>query len=139
MDYKKGTNESLGSFSGINIVPFTDIVLVLLIIFMASAPGLLPSALGIELPEVGYSDKRWESSPDLELALDAKGRILLAGRVITQNKLQERFAGLASEKKDIKLSVYADKNVKHGQVLDLLDLLRSLGIEKIYVGIKEKK
>lgn len=118
-------------FSGINIVPFTDVVLVLLIVFMIAAPGLLNTALGIRLPGSSTAERR--SSQTVEVGLDASGRVFVKGQVVARDKLKERlsseFAGGAG---DILLN--ADEGVKHGEVVALLDFLRSIGGKNVLIG-----
>lgn len=118
-------------FSGINIVPFTDVVLVLLIVFMIAAPGLMNTSLGIRLPGSSTAERR--SAETVEVGLDASGRVYVKGQVVPRDKLKERInAELASGHGDILLN--ADEGVKHGEVVALLDLLRSIGGKNVLIG-----
>lgn len=118
-------------FSGINIVPFTDVVLVLLIVFMIAAPGLLNTALGIRLPGSSTAERR--SSQTVEVGLDSAGRVYVKGQVVPRDKLKERLsAEFAGGQGDILLN--ADEGVKHGEVVALLDFLRSIGGKNVLIG-----
>ncbi len=118
-------------FSGITIVPFTDVVLVLLIVFMIAAPGLMNTSLGIRLPGSSTAERR--SSESVDVGLDSQGRIYVKGQLVPRDKLKERIqAELAQGQGDILLN--ADEGVKHGDVVGLLDLLRSIGGKNVLIG-----
>ena len=136
MNYKRQIYKGPASFSGINIVPFTDIVLVLLIIFMLSAPALIHSSLGLKLPHAKNEDPSLSES--LNLALDPKGNIFIEGSPIDLSSLEARLKKHKAERPALSVSLDADQNAKHGQVIAVLDLLRSLKVEKIYVGTRKK-
>jgi len=72
VSYKRSKDQL---FSGINIVPFTDVVLVLLIVFMVSAPGILNTALNIRLPGATQAQQRHETH--IDVGLDASGKIFI--------------------------------------------------------------
>ncbi len=136
VNYKKDEYDT-GLFSGINIVPFTDIILVLLIIFMVSAPGLLHSKLGITLPKTQNEDSF--SHPDnISITLDKEGFVFVDGKTIEQKKLSEFIKQKIREKPKIGVTLDADQSVKHGHVITILDILRNAKIKKIYVGIQKK-
>ena len=136
MNYKRQLFRDSALFSGINIVPFTDIVLVLLIIFMLSAPALVHSKLGLKLPQAKNEDLSLSES--LNLALDPKGNIFIEGSQIDLPHLADRLKKHKTLKPTLTVNIDADQNAKHGQVIALLDLLRNLKIEKIYVGTRKK-
>lgn len=118
-------------FSGINIVPFTDVVLVLLIVFMIAAPGLLNTAIGIRLPGSSTAERRSQSS--VEVGLDAQGRVFVRGQQVDRSKIKERITSeLGTGPGEILLN--ADEGVRHGDVVALLDLLRSIGGKNVLIG-----
>ena len=119
-------------FSGINIVPFTDIVLVLLVIFMIAAPGIVNSGLNVSLPGANTASSDFPSR--VSLALDKEGRIFSDGQEISGDALRVRVRGLAEKQKDLTVVLNADKDAQHGRVIEVLDALRSSGARNIYVG-----
>lgn len=133
--YKKytGGNEV---FSGINIVPFTDIVLVLLIIFMIAAPGLVSTGLNISLPGATTTDPSIPSK--VTVGLDNNGNIFLEGQRLSREDLGARIKELVARRDDLGVVLNADRHAEHGNVIALLDTLRRAGARKIYVGtVKE--
>ena len=136
MSYKRKIYRDSALFSGINIVPFTDIILVLLIIFMISAPSLMYSSLGLKLPRAANEDPLIAKS--LKLGLDKKGNIFIEGSQIEIEGLKTRLAKAKKKNPSLSVNLDADKNAKHGQVVLVLDLLRELKIEKIYIGTQKK-
>ena len=122
-------------FSGINIVPFTDVVLVLLIVFMISAPGLLNTAINIKLPGSTQATKR--SDTKITVGLDASGKIFVNNEVVAREKVQEKVKELLKgESGEILLN--ADMKSHHGEVVELLDLLRQSGGNNVFIGTVRK-
>jgi len=122
-------------FSGINIVPFTDVVLVLLIVFMISAPGLLNTAMNIKLPGSTQATKR--SDTKITVGLDASGKIFVNNEVVAREKVQEKVKELLKgESGEILLN--ADMKSHHGEVVELLDLLRQSGGNNVFIGTVRK-
>lgn len=119
-------------FSGINIVPFTDIVLVLLVIFMIAAPGIVNSGLDVSLP--GASTASSELPSRISVALDREGRVFLDGREVTGEALSLQIRSAVEKQKDLTIVLNADRESHHGKVIETLDALRSSGARNIYVG-----
>ena len=136
IDYKKKIQENMRPFHSINIIPFTDIVLVLLIVFMISAPSLLYSTLGVDLPAVKNQS---ESPPKaLHLVINSNGTILIDSQAVKKENLEILLKSKRDEKKNLIIHLDADTNTSHGKVTEILDTLRTLGIKEIYVGTQKK-
>ncbi|MCR9143777.1 MAG: biopolymer transporter ExbD [bacterium] len=136
IDYNK-YREGEGLFSGINIVPFTDVVLVLLIIFMIAAPGLLSSGLNVTLPGSASADPKVPAK--VTVSLDRAGVIYLEGRALGDAQaLIGEIAALIEKRPDLGVVLNADAAARHGQVVEVLDTLRKSGAAKIYVGTVKK-
>lgn len=136
IDYKK-YREGEALFSGINIVPFTDVVLVLLIIFMIAAPGLLSSGLNVTLPGSASADPNIPSK--VTVSLDSQGAIFLDGRGMPDAAtLAREIEDLVKKRPDLGVVLNADTSARHGRVVEILDSLRRSGALKIYVGTVQK-
>lgn len=136
IDYQK-YREGEGLFSGINIVPFTDVVLVLLIIFMIAAPGLLSSGLNVTLPGSASADP--DVPAKVTVSLDRAGTIYLEGRALANAEaLVGEIGELLEKRADLGVVLNADTSARHGQVVEVLDSLRRSGAAKIYVGTVQK-
>lgn len=129
--YRKHT-EGGEFFSGINIVPFTDVVLVLLVIFMIAAPGLLSSGLNIDLPGASTSDPEIPSK--ITVGLDRTGRVYLDGEPVEAEALADRIQSLVNRREDIGVVLNADREAGYGKVIEVLDAVRRGGARRIYVG-----
>jgi len=123
-------------FSGINITPFTDIVLVLLIIFMITAPGLLYSGLDLNLP--GSSSSLSLSGEKLAVGLDGKGQLYFEGKRVSGDELKKIVIMKIALNREFRVILNADSASSHGRVIEVLDLLRSTGAQHVYVGAVKK-
>ena len=126
------------SLSDINMVPFIDVVLVLLIIFMVTTP-MMTSGIGVNLPQAETESAPAEEGLTLTITKD---RYIHVGQTVInimllERKLQEYFYG--KSKKVIYLQ--ADKDLPYGFVVDILDITKRVGIEVIGLVTepKEKK
>jgi len=134
-----GSRRQIGtSLSEINVTPFVDVVLVLLIIFMVTTP-MMTSGIGVNLPQAETESAPAEEGLTLTITKD---RYIHVGQTVInimllERKLQEYFHG--KSKKVIYLQ--ADKDLPYGFVVDILDITKRVGIEVIGLVTepKEKK
>ena len=134
-----GSKRQIGtSLSEINVTPFVDVVLVLLIIFMVTTP-MMTSGIGVNLPQAETESAPAEEGLTLTITKD---RYIHVGQTVInimllEKKLQEYFYG--KSKKVIYLQ--ADKDLPYGFVVDILDITKRVGIEVIGLVTepKEKK
>ena len=117
------------AMSEINVVPLVDVMLVLLIIFIITAP-LLTHSVKIDLPKAS-------SSPDttqpehIEFAIRADGSFFWDGEVVTHEQLVSRFAQLVEDSPQTELHISADKLVHYEHVARVMSLAARTGITKI--------
>lgn len=134
VDYRKYLrSEYIGS---VNITPFTDVVLVILIVFMVSAPGILSSHLDILLPKTAL--ERDQGKVKEVVALDGEGLIYYNEKRIDDNQLKEMATRWGEENGEKKILLNADRRVAHGRVVEILDILRDAGVSGTYVGAVRK-
>jgi len=129
-----------GAMHEINIVPYVDVMLVLLVIFMVTAPLVTPGV--IDLPSVDRSSAA-KLTP-LEVVITEDQKLLLrerdaAGKVVAERPVAR--AELAKAIKDPKAPVLVagDKNVRYEAVLQLMDDLRKQGVERIGLQVKPRQ
>ena len=113
----------------INVTPMVDVMLVLLIIFMVTAP-LMMAQLPIELPKSSAQDLGKPPEP-LIVALDAQGNFYIGSDAVSAADLPGRLAGLAQVNPDQIVYVRADKSIAYGQVMALLSTVGKAGFYKI--------
>ncbi|CAG0982910.1 Biopolymer transport protein ExbD [Methylophilaceae bacterium] len=111
----------------INVVPYIDVMLVLLVIFMVTAPMTNPGV--VELPQVGQALK--QPTAPLVLSVKADKRIELDGKLMQRDELL--FVIRTQLEKDPQRSVViaADKNVNYGEVIGVMDLMKQGKVEKV--------
>jgi len=113
----------------INITPFVDIVLVLLIIFMISTPAMVYRGMRVNLPKAMNSEDL--SHVTLTLMLSADGKLWIDKREITMTDLKGICDKLKESKTDGDALISADQAVTHGKVMEVADFLKTQGIHQI--------
>ncbi len=129
-----GNNEE--PISDINIVPFVDIILVVLIIFMVTAPVLLKPSINVNLPKSGSGDNT--SPSELSVSITAAGQVSLNGKPTDETALNTYSKGLAAKNPDVQAIISADKDVTHGRVIAIIDAIKSAGVRKFAITIDKK-
>jgi biopolymer transport protein TolR len=121
----------------INMVPFIDVMLVLLIIFMVSAP-LITTGL-VDLPSVGKSRQQPEHVIQVIVGTDEKLKIKidqLEPESIPVNRLAERVKKGQGQDANSPVVISADKNVKYEAVVQVMDTLQRAGIQRVGLAVK---
>jgi len=126
------------SMSEINMVPFIDVMLVLLIIFMVSAP-LITTGM-VDLPSVGKSSQR--PPQVLEVIVGADERLKLRvnqgdSTAVALNQLAARVKELQAGNADTPVVISADKSVRYEQVVKVMDTLQRAGIQRVGLSVKQ--
>ena len=120
----------------INITPFTDVVLVLLIVFMVAAPALYESSLKVELPQgTPVEDTR----KDIVVTIDAEGGIYLDDRRIDLKNLGKAVNEVTDSGLNTQVIVNGDRNVKYDAVIEVMDALAQAGVKNPGLGIDIKR
>jgi biopolymer transport protein TolR len=125
---RKGRRRLGTSMSEINVTPLVDVMLVLLIIFMVTAP-MMQSGIGINLPQA-----ETESAPaeeGLTLTITADGYIHIGESVINVNLLERRLLEYFYNKDKKIVYIRADRNLSYGQLIQVLDIIKKSGIEVV--------
>jgi biopolymer transport protein ExbD len=120
----------------INIVPFVDIVLVLLITFMLTSSAIVRASITVELPTAASAGAAVSST--LNIVLDAEGKLYLDAREISQSALAAHVARVAWQEKDIQAVISADKSVGYGLVVQVIDLVKSNGVKTFALNIQRE-
>ena len=115
--------------SEINVTPFVDVMLVLLIIFMVTAP-LLTSGIKINLPESSSVLKNEKNDP-VTVSINSKGEIFLQKKKYTKDQLIQKLLLLQKNNKNLKIYVKGDKKLNYGKVMDLMSVINKSGFKKV--------
>ena len=120
-----------GFVSEINVTPFVDVMMVLLIIFMVTAP-MMDSGLDVDLPQAKQVDNLPTDAEHLVLTVREDGTLFLDTYQVQLEELEERLSMLVKDK-GRSLFLQADKSVPYGLVVDVMGRIKSAGIEKLGV------
>ena len=116
--------------SEINVTPFVDVMLVLLIIFMVAAP-LLTVGVPVKLPQTAASAMPTEKEEPLTITLTADGLVLIQKTEVGENELIPKLRAIAAERKSNKVFVRADGAVTYERVAQLMGALNAGGFNNI--------
>ena len=119
------------SLSQINVTPFVDVMLVLLIIFMVTAP-MLDQGVQVELPEVAESSGLPAQQEPLVVTMQRDGRIFIGQAEVKQvSKLGPVFQQALKGKPDREVFLEADQKVPYGRVVQVMAAVKRAGVEKL--------
>ncbi len=120
----------------INITPFTDVILVLLIIFMIATPFIYQSSTKVQLPKASASQ---ETSKDVVVVINAQGEVFLDDAKVALDSLKYKLSRKVKEKPNLSVIINGDRNVRYDSVIGVIDILNQLGIKSAGLGIELKK
>lgn len=116
--------------SEINVTPLVDVMLVLLIIFMVTAP-LLTAGVSVDLPKVKAQAISQPDDAPLEISVDSRGGISMGKTTVRLDKLKSTLAAIAVEKPDRRVYIRADSRLDYGKVMEVMTVVNSSGFSKI--------
>ena len=122
-----------GAITDINVTPLVDITLVLLIIFMVTAPMIVNNpSIKVELPKAATGDETLKSTLALTLSRDPSGTVLLYanGEKSDEKAVSAMIPDMLSKNKDLQAIIAADRGISYGEVVHIVDLVKSLGVHK---------
>ena len=123
--------------SEINVVPYIDVMLVLLIIFMVTAP-LITTGI-VDLPSVGKGQRRPDHVVEVVVAPDEKVRLRIDGKEgepVAQRDVAARVRELQGGDASTPVVISADRNVKYEAVVKLMDTLQRVGVQRVGLSVK---
>ncbi len=121
----------------INMTPFIDVMLVLLIIFMVAAP-LLATGVPIDLPHTKASALNIEQKP-LSVAVDDKGEIFVMDNPVTMDKLADTLKDVAKDGFDSRIYVRGSNQVNYGKVAEVMSIITTAGYKKVALVTEPSK
>ncbi len=120
--------------SQINVTPFVDVMLVLLIVFMITAP-LLTVGVSVDLPKTKASQLNSKGDP-IVVSIKQNGELFIQEREIDTVQLLPRLRAISSGNKNLRIYVRGDKNVPYGIVLETISKIKSSGFKKVALVAK---
>lgn len=124
----KNSNSRM-AMSEINVTPFVDVMLVLLVIFMVTAP-MMQQGLDVNLPKTASTGVALNEDPFV-LSIDSSGKIKTADTEIKADTLSQKIKAIFSNRKNKQIYIQADKKVDYGTVAYVMGEIRMAGITNI--------
>ncbi len=124
----KSASDSADAITGINVTPLVDIILVVLIIFMATAPLIRRRAINVDVPAASHQETA--DIEALEIIYNDKREIYLSGRKVERKVLADTLSEIRRANPNIRVMVSGDKTVPYGEMVGILDIVRGAGIRK---------
>lgn len=115
--------------SEINVAPIVDVMLVLLVIFMITAPMLI-SGVPVDLPEASSKPIASQEEP-LTVSIDKKGKIYIIDTLIEESKLIEKLKAITKAKKDTRIFVRGDTSLPYGKIMSIIGEINAAGFSKV--------
>jgi len=133
----KLNRDSKGPLSEINIIPLVDVMLVLLIIFMITAP-MMQHGMNIDIPKVTTKPLPTKDEPQI-LNITKDQRLILNEKKLVVKDLKAAIQLLFSNKSTKEIYLRADKEVPYGFVVSCMGLIREAGVEKINIVTRPRE
>ncbi len=126
-----------GLISGINITPLTDVVLVLLVIFMIATPLLIRSEIKVNLPRTATA----EAAPQrtLVITIDPAGGLYVDGARVALADLASNLKAALARRPGSPVIIMGDRDVRYDLVVRVLEIARSSGVNKLSLAVEVKK
>ena len=122
--------------SEINVVPLVDIILVVLIIFMVTAPMFMKPSINVNLPKAASGDQTQPGQ--LNISITADGRLNLNGAFASEDAIGKKAKELYDANPEVQAVISADKEVAHGRVVGVMDIVKTDGVKKFAISIDKK-
>ncbi|MEJ0061821.1 MAG: protein TolR [Alphaproteobacteria bacterium] len=114
----------------INVTPLVDVMLVLLIVFMVTAP-LLNVSVPIDLPQTKAKASSNQDKEPLVITIDSKGQVYLQESMVEMGSLITRLQAVSGANPDARVFVRGDRNLSYGKIMEVMGLVTSAGYSKV--------
>jgi biopolymer transport protein ExbD len=136
MAAQPSNGEDEGLLANINIIPFVDIVLVLLIIFMLTSIAIVRSSMVVNLPKAATGAARIEST--VNIVCNKDGSLMLNGASSNVEKIGSFVKRESVVNPRLQAVIAADKGVEYGRVVDLIDLVKHNGVSAFALDVERQ-
>lgn len=126
---KRSSRSKRPLMSEINITPFVDVMLVLLVVFMVTAPMMI-SGINVDLPETSVSPLKGSDEP-LTITITDKETVYIQDVEIESKYLVAKIIAITQEKKDSRILIRGDKNVNYGTIMSIVGSINEAGFSHI--------
>ena len=126
---RRGRRRRHGAIAEINMTPFIDVMLVLLIIFMVAAP-LIATGVPLDLPQTGAKPINIDQKP-ITIAIDGKGQIFLQDQPTLEPDLVAKLQTVAKQGFEERIYVRGDRAVDYGRVASVMSTITAAGFKRV--------
>ena len=126
------SEDNTSTLSDINVTPLVDIMLVLLVIFIVTAP-LLTNTIPVNLPKTETVDSVATPATPLVINVDQQGAVTLDNNAVALDQLQQQLSAAAANRKDPQVQLQADQGVNYGTVAKVMAIIERAGITRLSV------
>jgi len=123
--------------SDINVTPFVDVMLVLLIVFMVTAP-MLTVGVPVNLPD-SNADSLPDDKEPLTLSINSKGEIFIQKTKVRFSELIPKLLAISKNRTDTRIYVRGDRNIDYGRVMEVMGKLSGSGFSKVALISETKR
>jgi biopolymer transport protein TolR len=130
MAFQRQTGDPFDHLADINVTPLVDVMLVLLIIFMVTAP-MLHQGISVALPKTATTNIRTGLEDPIVLSISRDGLFYINETPVVRGLLRDRLRAILRGRKERAVLLKADRGLSYGTVIETLDLLNRMGIESL--------
>ena len=130
MAFQRQSRDEFDHLADINVTPLVDVMLVLLIIFMVTAP-MLHQGISVALPKTATTNLQSTLEDPIVLSISRDGRYYINETPVARGLLRDRLRAILRGRKERSVLLKADRGLSYGTVIETLDLLNRMGIESL--------
>jgi biopolymer transport protein TolR len=138
MAFRLRQDDELGDLAEINVTPLVDVMLVLLIIFMVTAP-MLSQGLEVELPQAEGRSFELASNNPAKITIVASGAVYVDEVAVGTSNLEQTLGPMLRAKKIKRAVLEADQSVPYGRVVAVLDVMNRAGVEQLGMSTQPRE
>ena len=125
----QGRRKRYSQMSEINVTPFVDVMLVLLIVFMVTAP-LLTVGIPVDLPKVKASALTDQKDP-IEITVNIEGDVFIGESLVEVENLIPRINAITEQNTEARIYIRGDRIVAYGRIMEIMSIINSAGYVKV--------
>lgn len=130
------SEDEFAAISEINVTPFVDVVLVLLVIFMVTAPMLVREQMSVNLPKAQSGEK--SVSEQITIVIEKEGKVTIQKKPVIFEQIESEIKSLMMASPNAQAVISADQDSKHGDVVRVMDLVKKAGLTRFAIQIERQ-
>jgi biopolymer transport protein TolR len=127
---KSGRQRRASPMSEINVTPFVDVMLVLLIIFMVAAP-LMATGIKVNLPESNVAQLQEKQEEPVQVIVDKKGDLYIQKTLVPYKELSGKLMSVTKQNKEAHIYIRGDKDANYGDIIKAITAINEAGFSKV--------